>query len=93
MNRGERAKWLTPNASEKKQGGRARGLLVLTSLKRMMFGWRSERWLMISLWTFSSICTVNEVGSNRRPKCGAMFNSACERKGDERSPGAESSED
>jgi hypothetical protein len=27
-----------------------------TSLNRMMLGWRSERWLMISLATFSSIC-------------------------------------
>ena len=33
--------------------------LSLTSLKRMMLGWRSERWLMISRCTFSSICNGN----------------------------------
>jgi hypothetical protein len=29
----------------------------MTSLKRMMLGWRRERWLMISRCTFSSICS------------------------------------
>jgi hypothetical protein len=40
----------------------------LTSLKRMMLGWRSERWLMISLYTFSSICRAAQI-----PKTGRLI--------------------
>jgi hypothetical protein len=31
--------------------------VMVTSLNRMMLGWRSDLWLMISLCTFSSICS------------------------------------
>ena len=39
----------------------------LTSLKRMMLGCRSERWFMISLATFSSICEAQKKTNPLRP--------------------------
>jgi hypothetical protein len=38
----------------------------MTSLKRMMLGWRNERWLMISRCTFSSICSMQTKGDKAR---------------------------
>ena len=46
----------------------------LTSLKRMMLGCRSERWFMISLATFSSICEAQKIQTGNSAGAGGTHN-------------------